>query len=280
MRVLFVQGANPAAMNPAQGKVLRGLAREDLFTVVHDQAMTDTALLADVVLPATTHLETLDVAGSYGSATLQELPAVMAPVGESRTTDEVAAALAAVLGWPAASFTADPDSLLRDVLDDGSRTRAWDGPHVQFRTTFPERGRIVLAGPHEPVLAADDPRFPFVLVTPANGRTVNSMLAPVRPPDPVVHVHPTDAEAIGVHDGDEVLVGNDAGDVALRVRVDPGIRPGVVSVAKGMWREHVGGGLTVNALCPDDLEPTAGGACFNDASVRIRPRPQGWTGPH
>ena len=101
-RVLFVSGANPAVMAPDQVRVLRGLAREDLFTVVHDQVLTDTAALADVVLPCTTHFEADDLAHSYGSFTLQRMPPVIAPVGESRPNDEVAAALAARLGLPAA----------------------------------------------------------------------------------------------------------------------------------------------------------------------------------
>ena len=111
-RVLFVSGANPAVMAPDQVRVLRGLARDDLFTVVHDQVLTDTAALADVVLPCTTHFEADDVAHSYGSFTLQRMPRVIEPVGESRTNDEVAAALAVRLGFPAASFDPDPVAML------------------------------------------------------------------------------------------------------------------------------------------------------------------------
>jgi len=92
-RVLFIQGANPAATAPDQRTMLRGLSREDVFTVVHEQVMTDTARHADVVLPATTHFEADDVADSYGSFVVQPVRAVIDRVGESRTNDEVAGAL-------------------------------------------------------------------------------------------------------------------------------------------------------------------------------------------
>ena len=141
-RVLFVSGANPAVMAPDQVRVLRGLVRDDLFTVVHDQVLTDTAALADVVLPCTTHFEADDVAHSYGSFTLQRMPRVIAPVGESRTNDEVAAALAVRLGFPPASFDPDPVAMLdKVVLDgggaDGPRVLREPGGTVQFATLFP-----------------------------------------------------------------------------------------------------------------------------------------------
>jgi anaerobic selenocysteine-containing dehydrogenase len=151
--VLFVQGANPVAMNPAQGKVIAGLEREDLFTVVHEQVMTDTAMLADVVLPAATHLEALDVAVSYGSATLQEMPPVIPRVGSSRTNDEVAAALAAALGYPAEHFDADAGRLLDTVIQ-GPRTQVFASLPVQFVDTFPRDGRVRLQPVDHPMLPA------------------------------------------------------------------------------------------------------------------------------
>ena len=109
--VLVVQGANPAVMNPAQAKVLAGLARDDLFTVVHDQVLTDTARYADVVLPATTHFETPDVIVPYGSYTAQAVEPAIDRVGQSRTNDEVTAGLAASprrAANPARRSTRDP----------------------------------------------------------------------------------------------------------------------------------------------------------------------------
>ncbi len=100
--VLFVQGANIVTMNPEQGAVIEGVSRPDLFTVVHEQVMTDTARFADVVLPATTHFESDDLRHSYGSYTLQRMSPVIERVGLSRTNGEVAAGLAVrpAIFWP------------------------------------------------------------------------------------------------------------------------------------------------------------------------------------
>jgi anaerobic selenocysteine-containing dehydrogenase len=83
-------------------------------------------------------------------------------------------------------------------------------------------------------------------------------------------MHPDDAATRDLADGAEVRLVNSRGEVTLTLRVDLDVRPGVVSVPKGLWRRHGGGGPTVNVLCPDDLEPTAGGACFNDARVDVK----------
>ena len=141
-RVLFVQGANPAATAPDQPTMLRGLSREDVFTVVHEQVMTDTARYADVVLPATTHFEADDVADSYGSFVVQPVPAVIDRVGESRTNDEVAvragrpprprparSSIPTRTGcWPASRP-------VRSV--DGVQVLRQPGETVQFVDTFP-----------------------------------------------------------------------------------------------------------------------------------------------
>ena len=106
--MLLIQGANPAATAPDQPHHAARPLPEDVFTVVHEQVMTDTARYADVVLPATTHFEADDVADSYGSFVVQPVRAVIDRVGESRTNDEVAAALAARLGLDGEEFDPDP----------------------------------------------------------------------------------------------------------------------------------------------------------------------------
>jgi anaerobic selenocysteine-containing dehydrogenase len=143
--VLFVQGSNPAVTAPRQRLVLDGLGRDDLYTVVHDQVLTDTALYADVVLPATTHFEADDLAGSYGSFTRQRIAAVIDRVGESRTNDEVGAGLAARLGLDMTRYCTDPDALMKEGLGGGLPAPAGDvevlhapGTAVQFRDTFPD----------------------------------------------------------------------------------------------------------------------------------------------
>jgi anaerobic selenocysteine-containing dehydrogenase len=278
--VLFVQGSNVVATNPHQTSVLRGLGREDLFTVVHDQVLTDTARYADVVLPATTHFETHDVVSSYGSYSLQEAPPVIERVGESRSNNEVAVELAGRLGYDLARFTTDRDEILGRSLTDGGSFRGArptrpPGGTVQFRDTFPSfaDGRVRLAslpGLGVPRYVPLEDPYPITLLTPATNRTINSMFGEFQPADPAIRLHPDDAAARGLADGQAVVVHNDRASIATTVRVDTALRPGVATMPKGSWCRDFAGGLTANALVPDTLSDLAEGACFNDTRVEVR----------
>jgi anaerobic selenocysteine-containing dehydrogenase len=277
--VLFVQGSNLAATNPNQQAVLRGLAREDLFTVVHDQVLTDTARYADVVLPATTHFETHDLAASYGSYVLQETRPVIEPVGESRSNNELAAELARRLGYDLTRFDVSRAAILeRSLRDDGSydgvRAVRPPGGTVQFRDTVPSHdgGRARLAsmpGLGVPRYEELDDPYPLALITPATAKTINSMFGEFQPADPVVHVHPDDAARRGLAEGDAVVVRNDRAAIPTTLRVDATLRAGVVSMPKGSWCRDFAGGLTANALTPATLSDLASGACFNDTRVEV-----------
>ncbi len=281
IRVLFVQGSNLAATNPHQTAVLAGLAREDLFTVVHEQVMTDTARFADVVLPATTHFETHDLAASYGSYALQETPRVIEPIGESRSNNEVAAELARRMGYDLTRFSTDRAEILaRCLRDDGTydgvRETRPAGGTVQFRDTFPSHteARAQLAAMHElgvPRYAELDDPYPLTLITPATAKTINSIFGEFQPAEPAVKMHPDDATARGLADGQPVRVANDRAGLTTFVQVDATLRPGVVSMPKGSWCRDFAERLTANALVPDTLSDLAGGACFNDTRVEIRP---------
>ncbi len=277
--VLFVQGSNLAATNPNQGAVLRGLARDDLFTVVHDQVLTDTARYADVVLPATTHFEVHDLAASYGAYALQEVTPVIDPVGESRSNNEVAADLAARLGFDITRYDPSREQVLaRSLTDDGTyegaRELRADGTTVQFRDTFPSHdGRRAhlagLPGLGAPRFAPLDDPHPITLLTPATHKTINSMFGEFQSADPAIHMHPVDAEARALVDGARVRVGNDRAQIVTTLRIDADLRPGVASMPKGLWCRELDGGLTANALVPDTLSDVAGGACFNDTRVEV-----------
>jgi len=277
--VLFVQGSNLAATNPDQQAVLRGLEREDLFTVVHDQVLTDTARYADVVLPAATHFETHDLAASYGAYVLQETRPVIERVGESWSNNELAAELARRLGYDLTRFDVERAAILERCLRDdgtydGARAVRPPGGTVQFRDTAPSHpdGRAHLAS--MPKLGVpryvelDDP-YPLTLLTPATAKTINSMFGEFQPPDPAVHLHPDDAGARGLAEGDAVVVRNDRAAVPTRVRLDATLRHGVASMPKGSWCRDFAGGLTANALTPATLSDLADGACFNDTRVEV-----------
>lgn len=271
--VLFVQGANPAVMNPDQTAVLAGLARPDLFTVVHDQVLTDTARYADVVLPATTHFEATDVASSYGTFGREPIRAVLPRVGESRTNDEVAAGLAVRFGEDPARFDPDPLRLLAlaghgDLTADGWRPID-PGPQV-----VRERIRLVADEPgvdRVPAYRPLESDLPLTLLTPASARTINSMFGERGDLPATVTLHPDDAAARGIVDGLPVRVFDARAEVQLTARLDAGVRPGVVVVPKGLWGRATPNGLTANAFAPATLSDVAGGACFNDARVEVAP---------
>ena len=279
-RVLVIQGANPAVTSVDQVGMLEALSREDVFTVVHEQVMTDTAVYADVVLPATSHFEIHDVIGSYGSYTAQENTKVIERVGESRSNGEVAEALAVALGFPRAEFDASAeavDRLVAESLCSGSVSVREPGATLQFRDTFPTfedrkmklwRTGHRLPGPR--FVPLDDDRHPLTLITPATTFTINSMFGDTAPPPAVVKLSLADAHKRGISDGQLVEVSNDRAKVRLPADVDDAMREGVCSIPKGLWRRSVSGGLTANAFAPDTFSDLSDGACFNDARVEIR----------
>jgi anaerobic selenocysteine-containing dehydrogenase len=270
--VLFVSGANPAVTSVDQAAMLRGLADPDVFTVVHDQVMTDTAALADVVLPATTHFEADDVAGSYGSFTMQAVRKVIEPVGESWTNDQLAAALAQRLGFPNVVVPSADDYVRGGARVDLHVSRA-PGQTVQFVDTAPAGGRIRL---HVPDSELPLPQYTplargerLVLLTPATNRTINSMFAEFDPPDAVISLHPADAAARGVADGMVVRVSSERGEITIPARIDVSMRAGVCQIPKGLWLRHTGGEFTANVFAPRTESDLGKGACFNDALVSV-----------
>ena len=272
IEVLIVQGANPALMNLDQRAVRRGLLRPDLFTVVHEQVMTDTARYADVVLPATTHFESPDIASPYGSYVVQPMPAVIDRVGESRTNAELWAALGEQLGVH--GLDPDPHTMMAAI----TTPRPLDDPRpeastIQMVHTMPSHadGRFHLTPPV--FVGALTTTYPLTLLSPASNKLINSIFGERHHEAPTIHIHPDDCAPRAIHHGQTVVVHNQLAHIELIAHVTTDMRPGVVSVSKGSWSRAYGGAdaLTVNALIPAEVEPLAGGACFNDARVDVRP---------
>jgi anaerobic selenocysteine-containing dehydrogenase len=280
--VLLVQGSNPAATCPNQALVHAGLAREDLFTVVHDQVLTDTARFADVVLPATTSFEVDDIVAGYGSYWVQDSPAVIPPVGESRSNNQLGAALAERLGV-AGDWDPSPARLRELVVGPFELPlRLQPEGAVQFRDVWPshagtdsQRARLVTDDPTSdrvPTYRDNDVLGgSLVLLTPATNRNITSMFGEYDAPDPSVRLSPADAAGRGVVDGQPVRVTNGEVSITLKVAVDDSLRPGVASIPKGLWCTATPEGLTANAFAPDSLSDLAGGARFNDAMVDVVP---------
>jgi anaerobic selenocysteine-containing dehydrogenase len=111
--------------------------------------------------------------------------------------------------------------------------------------------------------------YPLALVSPASNRTISSTLGELARPPVRLDLHPDDAWARGIEDGDEVRIFNALGEVRVPAHVTALVARGTVSMPKGVWRRHTGNGSTSNALVPDSLTDLGGGACFNDARVQI-----------
>ena len=293
INMLFVYNSNPAVTTPDQGRVLRGLERDDVFTVVFEQVMTDTARYADVLLPSTTFLEGYDLVRGYGPWALQLGKPVIEPVGEARSNAEVFGELIDRAGIREET---DPRGELEEMLDviarlpggvgdgirdTGSATVPFDGRPIQFRDVWPRTvDRKIDLYPE--ALAQDAPAglygyqpdpatsdFPLALISPASERTISSTLAELPRPDVRLLMHPDDAAERGVNDGDDVRVFNALGEVRCKAGVGAWIRRGTVSMPKGIWRKHTANGYTGTSLVPDTLTDLGGGACFNDARVQV-----------
>ena len=293
INMLFVYNCNPVAILPDQHRVIRGLEREDLYTVVFDQVLTDTAMYADVVLPATTFLEHYDFAKGYGPITLQLGKPVIDQVGESRSNTEVFMDLARRLdltvdGDPEDDLDAMlsvlgnlPEEIGSELRETWKATPSHNGRPIQFVDVFPrtpdqkvdlfpdvlnKQAPLGLYGFQPDPATAD---YPLALISPASDRTVISTLGELPRPNVRLEMNPEDALARGIEDGDAIRLFNALGEVRVDAKISPLVRPGTVTMPKGVWRRHTANGFTTNALVPDALADLGGGACFNDARVQV-----------
>ncbi|MSP92013.1 MAG: hypothetical protein EXR79_09480 [Myxococcales bacterium] len=283
VRGLYVYDCNPVATVPDQRAVLAGLARADLFTVVHEQVWTDTCDWADVVLPATTFLEHRDLTRSYGGYHLQWAEAAIVPVGEARPNHAVFAELAERMGVADAGLRASEADLAQTVLRalPTAPADAWDRLQRDRFVALPSFVQFFDVWPARPIrLHGDDPpRYreppadadrPLIVISPASARGITSTLfETLGPGEARLCLHPADAARHGIADGTAARVWNDVGEARLAVRIDSTLRPGVAMIPKGLWRRSTLDNFTGNALVPDHVDERGGGACYNDARVSV-----------
>ena len=306
---LFVYASNPAASVPHQTKVLRGLARSDLFTVVVEHFLTDTARYADIVLPATMATEHRDLLIAYGHLYLAWNEPATPPPGECLPTTEILRRLARKMGLDTKELYDSDETMARQLLGSGHpsltgitledlKARGWmrlqyPDPFVPFATGFPtpsgklefvsdrmaQAGLDPLAGytpAHETsqrdtTLARE---YPLALVTPADHYRLNSIFANVprqqrRSGGATLLIHPGDAAPLGIGTGDEVRVANARGSFFAVAEVSDRIRPGVVASTKGRWPGDSKQGTTINATVDERDSDMGGGAVFHDNRVRV-----------
>jgi anaerobic selenocysteine-containing dehydrogenase len=293
IQALFVYNCNPVASVPHQNAILRGLQRENLFTVVFDQVMTDTAVFADILLPAVTFLEQKEIKKSYGSYAVQYMEPVIAPVGEAKPNEEVFAMLGRAMGWEDRAFHENTEAYLHRAVNAvgglgkplsletlrSQRIAFFDfsgTTPIQFETVFPwtTDGKVHLA----PIALGENPfeylddqanGYPLALISPATDKTISSMLGEFNLPEQFLMMHPGDAGKRALQSGDWARIFNHQGEVHCRVKLSAAIRPGVVALPKGAWRKASRNGLTATALTPDTISAIGGGACFNDSRVEV-----------
>ena len=298
IEALVVYNSNPVAVAPESPKVVAGFAREDLYTVVLEHFLTDTADHADLVLPATTQLEHLDVHASYGhtSALINE-PAV-APLGEALPNTEIFRRLAARLGFDEPCFRDSDEQIARAAFGDAIRfdelrAQGWVQlplPEAPFaRGGFPTpSGKCRLDAPglgvpdflpnHEsaesdPALAA---RYPLAMISPPARNFLNSSFVNVKSlrdieGEPLVEIHPGDAAARGIAQGTLVRVFNDRGQYWCRAELSERARPGVVNGLGIWWRKLGVRGRNVNELTHQRLTDIGRGPSFYDCLVEVAP---------
>ncbi len=295
---LFIAANNPAVTNPDTTRIRAGLARDDLFTVVHDPFMTATARFADIVLPATTYLETEDFYRSYGSYYMQYGHRAVAPQGEAWSNLRLTQTLAARLGLTDPVFSLAPPDLLRALLNGvtgaaavdpdrlltgepvsiagkgGQAFRTPSGKLEFFSATLADQGLPPMPDwhpdPADPVDGGDRLRL---LTTPGyfQSHTAFSGVAFLREREgtPCAVLHPADALSRGLTDGQIVRLSNDRGEIALRLRVRDEVQPGVVLVPGQRPDEEAEAG-TVNMLCADTYTDMGAGATYQSTWLDVR----------
>lgn len=304
VKALFVYNCNAAAVAPDSNRVLAGLRREDLFTVVHEQFFTDTTDYADIVLPATTFLEHKELMGAYGHYFAQLSDRAIEPLGEARSNVWLFSALARRMGFPEEAFRDTEDELIAQALDSRhpwlegitperlaqekqiplALPRTEGGETLPFSTPewFPlGKGQLLPVPTWQPSEEsrqnpAKTSRFPLEFLSRKADNYMNTTFANLphhqtmeRRTAGVLEIHAADAAARHLATGDAVEVWNDRGRIELSVRVGASVPQGVVA-SRLDWHKLSRGGANANALTSQRLTDLGGGATFYSALVEVR----------
>jgi anaerobic selenocysteine-containing dehydrogenase len=301
VRAIIVYNSNPGAVAPNQQRVLAGLKREDLFTVVLEHFQTDTADYADILLPATTQLEHLDIHRSYGHTySMLNSPAIE-PLGESKPNTEIFRLLAARMGFDEPCFKDSDEDLVRQALTgvggitiEGLKEKGWsslnvgDAPFAHGNFPSPS-GKCELYSERlkdlDPLPAYIPPRedrlsnpslagkFPLALISPPAHHFLNSTFVNLfakKEIQPTLEIHPQDAQCRNIQDGAPVEIFNGRGSFLAKAVVTDRVRPGVLSAPSVWWNKLAPGGRNANSTTSEELTDMGGGATFYDNLVNVR----------
>lgn len=298
VKSLFVYSCNPAVVAPEGNKVRRGLERKDLFLVVHDLFLTETAKYADIILPATSSYENTDFYLSYWHHYIQIQQPVIKPFGESKSNVDVFRLLAKGMGYDDSLFEDLEEEMIRQSLDNPSNPyltgityerlvekqymKASVKPLLPGKLPTPS-GKIELYSekmkmdgyPPLPTYQAivDDGDFPFLFIPGPTHNFLNSTFSNNEKHIKLekelrLHMNQKDALSLGIIDGEKVRVWNYRGKVELTIAIGENVLPGVV-VSQGLWADLPGSKNHVNSLTPDRLSDMGGGATFFSGRVNV-----------
>ncbi|KWE62033.1 molybdopterin-dependent oxidoreductase [Burkholderia sp. MSMB2157WGS] len=307
VEAVIVYNSNPVAVAPDSSKVAAGFARDDLFTVVLEHFKTDTADFADIVLPATTQLEHLDVHKSYGHTyVMANLPAI-SPVGDARPNTEIFRGIARSMGLDEPALYHSDEEVARAALrwDDPALDSDWDtlkrvgwlrlklpeAPFANggFRTPSGKcefySPRLEQMGmdpvpdylpPFESTEAAPElaARYPLAMISPPARHFLNSTFVNVdslrsTEGEPHLDMHPSDASARGIAEGDIVRIFNDRGSMQARARITDRARAGLVVGLSIWWKKLSPDGKNANEVTSQALTDLGNSATFYDCLVEV-----------
>jgi anaerobic selenocysteine-containing dehydrogenase len=301
---MLVQSSNPAVVAPESGLVRQGLMKDEMFLCVHEQFMTDTARLADIVLPATTFLEHDDFYTSYGQPYLQLGPKIIDPIGDTRSNHEMIGALAKRLGADHRAFDMTAWEVIDEILQTNGLGTAdelkekrfidfspsFEDTHFlngfpqpdgkfRFKADWAELGPDHAALPALPdfadIIDSTDEARPFRLVTAPSRNYLNTSFTETETSirnesRPTIMLHPSDCDELGLIEGDRVRIGNDRGDLVVHAEPFDGVDRGV-AIVEGVWPNLAfEEGMGINLLVSADPGKPNGGAVFHDTAIWVR----------
>ena len=301
VKAMIVYNSNPGSVAPDRETVLRGLRREDLFTVVLEHFQTDTADYADVLLPATTQLEHDDLHKAYGHLYMMYNRRAIEPLGEALPNSEIFRRLATTMHLDFPELGASDDELMRDALNGSGMTledlreRSWirinvPSPHMPFRSGVrlaTKSGKIEIDSPsvgipeYVPPYESEERdadlarRFPLALISPPAHSFLNSSFVNVpslrrAAGKPTLEIHEDDARKRSIAAGQHVTIFNDRGRFSAEAVITDRVRPGVVSAPSIWWGKLTDDGCNANQTTSQRLTDIGGGATFYDNLVEVR----------
>jgi anaerobic selenocysteine-containing dehydrogenase len=308
VEALIVYNSNPVAVAPESSKVAQGFAREDLFTVVLEHFQTDTADYADIVLPATTQLEHVDIHSTYGHTYMMANNAAIAPLGEAKPNTEIFRLLAARMGFGDSCFTESDEDIAAQAFDNKDerakdfdwnalKEKGWQKlnmpaapfAHGGFPTPsgkcefYSERMKAAGLDPLPAYIppyesAASNPelakRYPLAMISPPARNFLNSTFVNVTSlrnteGEPHLDIHPIDAARRGIENGQRVRIHNDRGSFVAKARVTDKAREGLVVGLSIWWKKLASDGKNANEVTSQRLTDMGNAPTFYDTLVEV-----------